>query len=134
MCHNAIFPFYGALSTIPPNIWQYCTALHEHYAAQNPREVLRLSFSLQRPEAAGWPLASRLRRQGREAFIALGRSGRSPADPTGPPHLASFLPGRPARFFSLSLFLWPCSHVEPSSPGFCQHKNGTVHTNAKTRT
>lgn len=36
--------------------------------------------------------------------------------------------------FPLSLALLTNGALPPSSPGFCQHKNGTVHTNAKTRT
>lgn len=116
MCHDAIFPFYGALSTMPPNIWQYYTALHEHhYAAQNPH--FHSPF-----KAIGSALAARPRRRAREAFIALGHSRCSPAD--------RFDFFSAAALFFLSFF----GLLPKGAPGFCQHKNGTVRTNAKTRT
>lgn len=116
MCHNAIFPFYGALSTMPPNIWQYYTALHEHhYAAQNPREV-----HSQPSKAIGSALAARPRRQG-----GLYCSG---PQLTQPGRLNRRTNGAPLLCFFLSLA--SCFRA----PGFCQHKNGTVRTNAKTRT
>lgn len=117
MCRNAIFPFYGALSTMPPNIWQYYTALHEHhYTAQNPSKVQTFILA---SRAIGSALVTRPRRQGRGLYC----SGPQRTQPSrlNRPHLTSFLPQKWGAtglaqpvFFSLSFF--GLAHKR-SSPG-----------------
>lgn len=107
MCHDAIFPFYGALSTMPPNIWQYYTALHEHhyYAAQNP------------------DLHSPFKAIGSERPLLLWATADAAQQ-------TDFFSASPLFFFFFLSLAFSCFRA----PGFCQHKNGTVRTNAKTRT